>query len=225
MAFAFKSGPRFLAGLQFQTGPWELRTVAAKNKSHDLIEFQLSLGVFYLCNNLPPLAACAPTFLALGVMYMKPGEGGWDYPITLPGKQPKPEPSITLLLKSSCDSWDGFPQDTALRSGSVLCYGFWLQTPHSSSSELLGELLTVQAPGSGAEDTVPSPGTFQSCSRDTDMIPNPTLSQKRKIMGRGFGIGVPNVPSLFPALYVEREERHSHVTSGNCTILPSAPPR
>lgn len=77
----------FLAGLQFQTGPWELRTVAAKNKSHDLIEFQLSLGVFYLCNNLPPLAACAPTFLALGGDVHEAGRG--DYPITLPGKQPK----------------------------------------------------------------------------------------------------------------------------------------
>lgn len=105
MAFAFKSDPCFLAGPRFQTGPWELRTVAAKNKSHHLIEFQLSLGVFCLRNNLPPLAACAPNFPGFrGDVH----EGG-HYPITLPGKQPKPELSITLLLKSSCDSWDGFP--------------------------------------------------------------------------------------------------------------------
>lgn len=105
MAFAFKSDPCFLAGPRFQTGPWELRTVAAKNKSHDLIEFQLSLGVFCLRNNLPPLAACAPNFPGFRGDVHERGH----YPITLPGNQPKPELSITLLLKSSCDSWDGFP--------------------------------------------------------------------------------------------------------------------
>lgn len=131
---------------------------------------------------------------------------------------------MTLLLKSSCDSWDGFP--TGHHSLLRLHPPLWFLTP--DFPVFLGWTLycsgQFQSPGSGVEDTAPAPGIFGAVLEIRAWFQIlPTLSPKRK-MGRGFGIGVPNVPSLFPALYVEREERHSHVTKGNCTILPSALP-
>lgn len=146
-----KSDPRFLAGSRFQTGPWELRTVAAKNKSHNLIRvpdvswcfptLQQSSSSGCLCRNFPGFR---------GDVH----EAG-DYPITLADKQPKPELSITSLLKSSCDSWDGFP--TGHHSLLRLCPLLWLLTSDSPlflrrTAYCSGQF---QSLGSGAEDTVP----------------------------------------------------------------------
>lgn len=220
MAFAFKSDPCFLAGPRFQTGPWELRAVAAKNKSHDLIEFQLSLGGFYLRNNLPPLAACAPTFLALGVRYMK---GGGVLPNNITWQTTKAWAFNDLAAKVQLwlMGWISHraPLSAQAPSSAMVSDSRLPSLPRVNS--LLFRAVSV--PRLWGRRHSASPRHFRSCSRDTGVIPNPTLSPKRK-MGRGFGIGVPNVPSLFPALYVEREERHSHVTKGNCTILPSALP-